>query len=129
MGRIAGIERERIGRLRVRYAAVFGTLILVVVLLFAAVLRVLWERGTFDLLSILSEDREIVREFMGDVLIAFVADLPYGLIAWGILAAAALAVVSWVTARQRAVMRRKQAEIEKYLGNRDTIGVQGKEEL
>lgn len=129
MGRIADLERRRYTRFRRVFLAVTGAAVVLIILFASISVKTMADRGTFDLLQLLGEDREIIREFWMDVVIGFIADLPYTTVALAGAGIVTLITIIAVTAGKRRIMNRKRKEIEKYRTSGNTVGAVDKEVL
>lgn len=113
MQRIAKYEQERSGWwLRTFYLAVV-LLGLVVGMVSVRLALQVGERQTLDLITLLREDAEIIREFWADTTEVIFVELPLETIFVLIVLVFVLAFVLWSTRRKRRIAQRRLAELAK----------------
>lgn len=76
MNRVVGLEKTRNRRWLGSFLLVIGGLIFIVGVFLWATFQDLLSQDVFDLLTLLSEDREIIREYWQDTLNTFLLELP-----------------------------------------------------
>lgn len=113
MDRVVGFEKYRTRR----WLWVFWT---GVGLLTAVLLYLLWrgwqlvsERGTLELLELLREDREIVREYWRDTVDVIIMELPQKTIIRAVVVIGIIVVVFLLTRHRRNIIRKKLQHIAK----------------
>lgn len=113
MDRIIGFEKFRTQRWLWTFRMCVG-------LLGAALLYLLWrgwqlisERGTLELLELLREDREIIREFWRDTIDIMIAELPQGTIVRATVVTGFIVAAFLLTHHRRTVIRKKLQHIAK----------------
>jgi xanthine/uracil permease len=114
MKNIASLERKRITSYRRKLFAVLGGLVLLFAGIVVFVIRILEQQQTFDLLTVFSEDREIIVEFWQDTVISFFQELPEPEIVIGGIVLCTVFAVVLVTRKKRSIMTRKEKEIQRY---------------
>lgn len=113
MDRIIGFEKFRTQRWLWAFRMCVG-------LLGAALLYLLWrgwqlvrERGTLELLGLLREDREIIREYWRDTVDIIIMELPQKTIVRAVVVIGIIIVVFFLTRRRRNIIRKKLQHIAK----------------
>jgi len=115
MKNIASLERKRIVSYRRKLFLIFSALILLFVGAIAVVIKILTEQQTFDLLTVFSEDSEIIAEFWQDTVTSFFQELPQPELALGGIVLCTVFVITMVTRKKRSIAERKEKEIQKYI--------------
>jgi hypothetical protein len=121
MKNIASLERKRITSYRRRLFFVLGGLFLLFAGIVVFVIRILESQQTFDLLTVFSEDSEIISEFWQDTVISFFQELPETELALGGIVLCTVFAVILMTRKKRSILSRKEKEIQRY-----TITKEGK---
>lgn len=114
MNKIVRFEKRETARWLRRYAlfiAVFAALFLVAI---GVAIRLFYERGTYDPLTLFFEDREIIAEFWRDTLRVLIEELPQRALLSASIALIVIAGVIVMTRRKRTIIRRKLRELAKY---------------
>lgn len=97
-----------------RWFMVFVTALAILAGIFLWVsIVILSEVKAWDLLTLLSEDWEIIAEFWQDTLSTFLQELPVGNLLLGLLAFIGILVAFISTKRRRAIIRFKQSQLAK----------------
>jgi hypothetical protein len=117
MESVARFERLRTHGWVWRFRLVLATGIVFFVLAVWRIWQQLQERGTLDLLALLWEDAEIIREFWQDTVMIFWAELPEASIYVAFCILLALVMIVWWTRKRRKIMSRRLAELAKRRRN------------
>jgi hypothetical protein len=115
MKNIASIERKRIYSYRRKLFVVFGALAILFVGVLVLVFRILAQQQTFDLLTVFSEDREIIAEFWQDTVMSLIEELPKTELALGGIVLCVVFAIILITRKKRSIVMRKEKEIQKYI--------------
>lgn len=95
---------------------VISILLLLLLSLFITAL-LLWQlnqQDSFSMMTLFSEDSEIIKEFFLETITAFIAELPWELIEAGLACIVLIAIAFIVTRKKRLLLQKKMASIEKY---------------
>ncbi len=124
MRRIVSWERRRIslwvGRFLLGISLLIGGLFIVLWLGTQEVLR----RQTLELLAIFWEDPQIIEEFWQDTLNIVIVELPWEMIAWGVLLIGSIGAYFVITAKARRSIQKKKTQLTRYETMRMKKGVQ-----
>lgn len=113
MEKVSAFERRR-SRLWLRIFWVTATILFVLGAINVwFVVRRLEESQTLDLLTLLTEDAEIIREFWQDTVVIFLGELPVAPVLIAALIVVGLGIMIYKTRGRRKVMRRRLAELAK----------------
>ncbi len=115
MDKVMKIEKHRILAWLTVLLVVAGVLLVIALAFLVISAQLISDRGSWDLLSLFQEDREIIAEFWQDTLLTFWEELPQRHLLVAILAAGALGIFLLVTRKSRKIARRKWGQIRKYL--------------
>jgi hypothetical protein len=115
MKNIASYERKRIVSYRRKLFFVFSGLTLLFVGICIVVFQILAEQQTFDLLTVFSEDREIIAEFWQDTVVSLIMELPLTELALGGIVLCTVFAGIVMTRKKRDIVWRKEKELQKYI--------------
>ena len=114
MDRIVVWERRRVrlwlGGVLVAFTMLAGGLLLVAKIGIQEVLQ----RQTLDLLTLLAQDPEIIREFWQDTAMIILAELPWERLVLGAVLCGMIGVYLLVTGRKRRLVQDKMSQIAQY---------------
>lgn len=98
-----------------------GRFLFILLVLLAAGISFLWiavtqifERQTLELLTLFTQNREIIGEFWQDTLLVFWEELPQKKLAVGLIALFAVGAMILVTRKQLRVLWKKMRQLAKY---------------
>lgn len=114
MKNIASFERKRIFSYRRKLLCIFGVLFIALCAIFGIIYRILAEQQTFDLLTVFSEDSEIIAEFWQDTVVSFFQELPQPELAVGGIVLCTVFAIIIVTRKKRDIDWTKEKELQKY---------------
>ena len=115
MKNIAVMEKRRITSYRRKLLIVFSCLALLFVGVITVTFKILSDQQTFDLLTVFSEDREIIAEFWQDTVMSMFQELPLPELAFGGIVLCTVFVIVAVTRRKRDIVSRKEKELKRYM--------------
>ena len=115
MKNIAAIERKRIVSYRRKLLIVFSCLALLFVGAITVAFKILSDQQTLDLLTVFSEDREIIAEFWQDTVMSIFQELPLQEFAFGGIVLCTVFIVVVVTRKRRDIVSRKEKELKRYM--------------
>lgn len=111
MKKIVRLEETRTRRwMRWFYAMVAVLAILAGIFLWASI-ATLSDLQAWDLLSIFSQDREIIADFWQDTIMTFIEELPIETIGIAVIVLAGILFIVLATKRRRSIIRFKQAQL------------------
>ncbi len=114
MKRVVGYEKRQTTWWLRRYIVFLTIFAGLFVITIAIAARLFYERGTYDLLTLFFEDKEIIAEYWRDTLSVFIEELPQrALLSAGILFLVVISIIV-ITRRKRTIIRRKLRELAKY---------------
>lgn len=114
MEKVMDLEKRRVLRWQAVFWTVVGVLAVIALALLWQAWQVIQERGTLDLLTVLTEDQEIVAEFWQDTLATFIEELPQRRLELTALVVGILALVFLVTKRARRIIQKKSETFSKF---------------
>lgn len=112
---IASMERRRITSFRRKLSVAFGGLVIIFAGIAFIIYRILLQQQTFDLLTVFSEDREIIAEFWQDTVMSILMELPLTEIVLGGIVVCTVLAMGIATRKRRSITKRKEKELQKYL--------------
>lgn len=115
MQKVAGFESHRIRVWLVRFGLALFSLAVIIFLASLMALVKIRERGTLDLLTLFTQDREIIAEFWQDTLATFIEELPQRSLVVVALSGAAFVTAIILTQKKRKIIHRIQSELAKYV--------------
>ncbi|MEK7129419.1 MAG: hypothetical protein AAB803_00215 [Patescibacteria group bacterium] len=113
MERVVRLERQRTKRWIRVFSATVGILLFIVLVFLAQAWIRLSERHTWDLFTLLLEDKEIILEFWQDTAMVFFEELPQKTLLTAGAVATGIGMLFIFTVRKRAIIRRKMRELAK----------------
>lgn len=114
MEKVLAWERRRIKAWQVIFWATIVALAGILIFSLTRVFQIIQNRGTFDLLTLFAEDREVIAEFWRDSLVTFYEELPHRRLTITILVATVIALVFLVTKKARKIIQKKLGQLKKY---------------
>ena len=114
MTEVAKYEKEKIRLFRLRLWIALAVILSVCIVGSVVIVWQLNEMQAFDLLTLFSEDRQIIAEFWQDTLSTFWEYIPPQWF-WGvILSLFCLGAILFITRRRRRINKKKLAQLSKY---------------
>jgi hypothetical protein len=114
MHKIALSEKKNIASWKTKYMTLFVGLTALFIVIFLFIGWTLYEQQAFDLLTLFSEDREIIVEFWQDTVISFVQELPEPETVIGGVVLCITIMSILVTRNKRKKIVRTEKDIQKY---------------
>jgi hypothetical protein len=114
MDQIVKFEKQRISRWRIVFMSIVSFLLVFFITFCFLIIRQMQMEETFDLLTLFSEDREVINEFWQDTVVSFWNELPLVDIIFGFVVLLCIIALFVFTYRTRYLNHKKLAEINKY---------------
>lgn len=114
MKRIVKFERQQILWWRVLFGVVMGLTLLMIMGLIYQSWQIIAERGTLDLLSLFTEDRETIVDFWQDTLATFIEELPQRYLEAAFFLAGLVGAVLLLTRKARRVIKKKGETLREF---------------
>jgi hypothetical protein len=115
MQRVAGYEKRQVSKWQLRFRLELAILGLSLLLLIYLTVRQLMIDHTFDLLTVFTEDREVLSMFWQDTVITFWNELPQLDIIIGLVVLLVIVGLIFITSRMRNINHKKLELLKKYL--------------
>jgi hypothetical protein len=118
MDKVAGYEKERVGRWRIRYTVILSALVFLLAGFSVYTISQIVSENTFDLLTLFTQDREVLSLFWRDTIISLWEEMPQLEIISGFVVLLVLLGIIFATRRIRQVNKRKLEEIKELQNQR-----------
>jgi hypothetical protein len=107
MNRVVGFEKKQISYWKIRFRIILTTLILVLLIITLLIIQSFIKNGSWDFLTVFSEDWEIICEFWQDTVISFWMEAPQLEIITGCIVLLIISGVIILTRRKRKLINKK----------------------
>jgi len=114
MDNVVTLEKKRVITWKRKFFIILGGLLILLGGLIVLIGKMILEQKTYELLSLFSEDREIIMEFWQDTIMNFIETLPHPEIELGIVCIILVLIVIISTHRTRKVIKTKEKELRTY---------------
>jgi hypothetical protein len=114
MDNVVTLEKKRVVSWKRKFFLILGGLLVFLGGLIFITGKLVFEQKTYELLSLFSEDREIIMEFWQDTIMNFIETLPHPEIELGFVCIALIIIAIISTRRTRKVMKTKEKELRAY---------------
>lgn len=116
MNRVVGFEKKGIGFWLFRFFLVLTVLVEIVFLSLWFFAKNILESKTYELFSLLTEDREIIEQFWQDTLMIIWEEMPKHLLFIFILSTILIVLILFILRKKIKVIRKKVRLLAKYKG-------------
>ncbi len=96
----------------------FYGIVSILCVLFGMFLWISWKTITdlqgWDLLTIFTQDREIISDYWQDTVMTFIAELPLETVFWAVGILIVIVVIVWMTRKRRKIVHYRMRELAKH---------------
>jgi hypothetical protein len=114
MQKVTSIEKKRVFSWKRNFFIGISVCLLGGMIVFLNIGAILYQQQTFDLLTLFTEDGEVIREYWQDTVISFIEELPQTDVYIGLGICAVILIALLVSSHTRRVIRKKEQELQKY---------------
>ena len=114
MKEIVAWEKRRVGVWIGAFAVIILALVVIGIVEWGAARERMNEQGTWELVAIVSEDIEVVKDYGQEVVETVWAEAPKGEIVVGMTALGLVAILVWGTRKKRQKLAKKIEQVVKY---------------
>jgi hypothetical protein len=111
---VVGFETKQIKRWKGAFYIVLSLLVIISLFTLYFIYHILKLQGTFDLLELFSEDKEIIAEFWQDTIMVFWEELPYKAVLLVFISILFIIGLIVGTRRRRKILKRKEDVLKKF---------------